>query len=311
MQEMCDRSQPVLRHASSVCMLSVLMGLRLDDYLVAERSRLSSQAARDVAALGVGAMLHDIGMLRLDPEVARAWNQTQDESDPKFQRHVYLGHELVREAVGPAASAVVLHHHQKFDGSGFPQRLRLDGAHEAMVGSDIHVFARIVAAADLFDRLRYPPDAGPETPPAPVVRALNRLRGQPYAAWLDPMVFKALLAVMPAYAPGTIVELNNGKRGVVTEWFPDDPCRPTVQEVGDPTRDFANGAPSGERMVLRDAPGVHVVRVEGQDVADDNFFPGTPGEFDLKLAGKSLGNAAAQAARASGPRPKAAGERAA
>jgi len=301
----------VLRHASSVCMLSVLMGLRLDDYLVSQRSRLPSQAARDVAALGVGAMLHDVGMLRLEPEVVHSWNLTQDESNPAFQKHVFLGHELVREAVGPAASAVVLHHHQKFNGSGFPQRRRLDGGLEPLVGSDIHIFARIVAAADLFDRLRYPPGEGPETPPAPVVRTLSRLRAQPYASWLDPMVFKALLAVMPAYAPGTMVELSNGAKGVVAEWFPDDPCRPSVQEVGDPSKDFAKGAPRGRRYVLRDIPGLHVVRVDGQDVAEDNFFPSIPGEFDLKLAGKLLANAAAREARASGPRPKAPTERAA
>jgi HD-GYP domain-containing protein (c-di-GMP phosphodiesterase class II) len=310
-QEMADRSQPVLRHASSVCMLSVLMGLRLDDYLVAERSRLPSQAARDVAALGVGAMLHDVGMLRLEPEVVQAWNRTQDENDEKFQRHVFLGHELVREAVGPAASAVVLHHHQKFDGSGFPRRKRLDGQFEPLVGSDIHIFARIVAAADLFDRLRYPPNASPETPPLPVVRVLKKLQQQPYASWLDPMVFKALLNVMPAYTPGSLVSLSNGKKGVVTEWFADDPCRPCVQELGDPSKDFAKGAPVGERFVLREIPGLHIVRIDGHDVANDNFFPNYPGEFDLKLAGKAIGNAAAMAAKASGPAPRATSGRAA
>jgi HD-GYP domain-containing protein (c-di-GMP phosphodiesterase class II) len=292
---MADRAQPVLRHASSVCMLSVLMGLRLDDYLVIERSRLTSHAARDVASLGVGAMLHDVGMLRLDPEVVHVWQQTQDESDVRFQKHVFLGHELVREAVGPAASAVVLHHHQKYDGSGFPRRMRLDGGLEPLSGSEIHIFARIVAAADLFDRLRYPPGAPPESAPLPVVRALRTLRQQPYAGWLDPMVYKALLAVMPAYAPGTMVELSNGARGVVTEWFPDDPCRPCVQELRDPGKDFARGAPAGERFVLRDTPGLQVVRAEGEDVSADNFYPTNPGEFDLKLAGKALLNAAAAA----------------
>jgi HD-GYP domain-containing protein (c-di-GMP phosphodiesterase class II) len=297
-QEMADRSQPVLRHASTVCMLSVLMGLKLDGYLVMERSRLNSHAARDVASLGVGAMLHDIGMLRLDPGVVHAWHQTLDETDPRFQKHVFLGHELVREAVGPAASAVVLHHHQKFDGSGFPRRIRLDGNQETVAGSDIHIFARIVAAADLFDRLRYPPGSPPEAAPLPVVRALRMMLESPYSSWIDPMVFKALLAVMPAYAPGTIVELNSGVRGLVTEWFPDDPCRPCVQELGDPTRDFDRGSPVGERYILRDTPGLCVVRVDGQDVLRDNFYPRTAGEFDLALAGRALLNAAARPHRA-------------
>lgn len=295
MQEMSDRSQPVLRHASGVCMLSVLMGLKLDDYLVMERSRLSVHAARDVASLGVGAMMHDVGMLRLDPEVVQRWCEEQDESDPRFQKHVVLGYELVREAVGPAAAAAVMHHHQRFDGSGFPRRVRLDGSEESLAGSDIHVFARIVACADLYDRVRYAPGAKEDAAPLPVVRVLRRLQEKPYCSWIDPMVYKALLAVLPAFAPGSIVELSNGARGVVTEWFAEDPCRPNIQELGDPSKGFDPRTPPGRRFVLRDTAGLIVVKAEGQDVSRDNFFPCTPGEYDLKLSTRALTNAAARA----------------
>src|ERR1044071_1838037 len=122
-QELAGREQPTLRHASNVCLMSILMGLKLDDYLIAERSWLGPTAARDVTSLGVGAMLHDIGMLRLDPAVIRKWNHTQDQSDPEWRRHVMVGFEMVKDAIGPAAAAGVLHHHQRYDGSGFPRRL--------------------------------------------------------------------------------------------------------------------------------------------------------------------------------------------
>lgn len=293
-QEMVDRGTPALAHASTVSFLAVLMGMKLDDYLILERSRVSPHIARDVAALGVGAMFHDLGMLRLDPEVVDRWARTLDESDEPWRTHVQIGYDLVKEAIGPAAAAGVLHHHQKFDGSGFPARKRMDGKEEQLAGSDIHVFARIIAAADLFDRLRHPPAGAPDAKPVPVVRVLKQLQRAPYAAWIDPMVFKALLAVVPAYLPGTIVGLNNGFQGVVTEWFPDDPCRPTVVSIGDITKDFANEDRPVERFILRDTAGLEITQAEGQDVYADNFYPTFPGQYDLKLAGRILHNSMAQ-----------------
>lgn len=296
-QEMVTRDQPALRHAANVCMMSLLMGLKLESYLVVERSRLTVGVARDVTDLGVGAMMHDAGMLRLDGGTLRRWNETGDESDPAWREHVRLGYEMVQGTVGPAAAAAVLHHHQKFDGSGFPRRRLLDETEEAVSGSDIHVFARIIAAADMFDRQRHPEHSpGGELvqrPSMPVVRALKQLRHGPARGWIDPMVFKALLSVVPAYAPGTIVRLSNGRTGVVADWFPEDPCRPDVQELGDVTREFDGSGREGERFVLRDDPGLIVVEAEGRIVADDNFYPATPREFDLDLAGRHLFNAAA------------------
>ncbi len=294
-QELAGREEPHLRHASSVCLISLLMGLKLEDYLIAQRSRLDAVAARDVTSLGLGAMLHDVGMLRLDAATVRRWHATLDESDPDWRRHVNLGHELVKDHIGPSAAAGVLHHHQKFDGSGFPRRRVPNGSegHERIRGSDIHVFARIIAGADLYDRLRWPADAEEGAAPTPVVRVLNHLRSDPYRRWLDPMVFRALLAVVPAYAPGTTVDLSNGRSGVVVEWFPEEPCRPTVQTLPEPHRHFSDPRKLGERFVLRDEPDLFVVRAEDQDVAADNFFSEEPGEFDLRLAIRSIENSAA------------------
>jgi HD-GYP domain-containing protein (c-di-GMP phosphodiesterase class II) len=274
-------------------MMALLMGLKLEDYLIAQRTRVGVTNARDVTSLGLGAMLHDVGMLRLPADVLDRWNRTQDESDPAWRQHVILGYDMVRDTAGPAASGVVLHHHQKFDGTGFPRRRRLDGGLESVAGTDIHVFARIVAVADTFDRLRHPPGAAEDQPAVPVVRVLKTMLAPPYREWLDPMVFRALLAVVPAYAPGTIVRLSTGRQAVVMEWFPEDPCRPTVQLIGDPMKEFDTPQDPGERIALRETPAITVAHADGQDVAADNFYPTTPGEFDLRVAGRSIYNRAA------------------
>jgi HD-GYP domain-containing protein (c-di-GMP phosphodiesterase class II) len=282
-QEMADRSEPALRHSSSVCMISVLMGLKLENYLIEQRVRMQAQGARDVASLGLGAMLHDVGMLRISPEALERWNKTQDESDPEFQQHVVLGFKQVRENIGPSAAAAVLHHHQKYDGSGFPRRVLLDGSTMPLQGRDIHIFARIIAAADIFDRLRYPPSLAPEQPGLPVVRALRQMQTRPYADWIDPIVFRALLAVVPAYAPGTIVTLSTKEQAVITETFGDDPCRPVVQTIKDPSRTFADAPEGSKRYDLRSCPDISIVEAEGQDVSGDNFrlTPDMALEMDL------------------------------
>ncbi len=282
--ELVDSGEPALRHATTVCLLSVLMGIKLDFYLVRERAKLNSGAARDVTSLGMAGMMHDIGMLRLEPEVLERWNQTHDQSDPKWREHVNLGFSMVRGGVEPSVASAVLHHHERFDGSGFPGETR-NRETNRQSGSDIHVFARIVAAADVFDRLRSPAsDPGSEaarTPATPTVRALKRLRELPQAGWIDPVVMVALQNVTPPYPPGTMVALSTGERGVVVDWSPLDPCRPVVQPLrrrqGDPGPGEAWGLP----VDLRLARHVEVTECEGHRVREDNFYARYEGEFDL------------------------------
>jgi len=294
-QEMAGAG-PELEHASTVCFLSILMGLRLEFYLVRERTRLPAASARDVTNLGLGGLLHDIGMLRLDPSVVDRWERDRDESDRDWRQHVVLGYEMVRGELDPSASAAVLHHHQRFDGSGFPRIRGLGGDTRPFRGSGIHVFARIVAVADLFDRLRRDHPVRDRRSgawlPAPAVRALKMMQGDPYAGAIDPVVFKGLLAVAPPYPPGSIVRLSNGVRAVVTEWYPTDPCRPRVAElpaIGANLTDDDTERPTHNLLFRKD---VEIVEIDGINVSEDNFYPTSLAEFDLDTLSRRLFNGA-------------------
>jgi hypothetical protein len=97
---------------------------------------------------------------------------------------------------------------------------------------------------------------------------------------------------VPAYAPGSIVTLSSGARAVVTEWFPEDPCRPTVHAGDNFDHGFDDDGVPLERIALREQPALSIVEIDGVDVSGDNFYPDKPAEFDLRLAGRALFNGA-------------------
>lgn len=210
------------RHSSAVAYLSLLMGLKTECYLVKERKHIEPGRAKQVVNLGLGAMLHDIGYAKLDEQTRGRYLKTGDETDPAWREHTALGYEAVRGKIDPSAATVVLHHHQKWDGSGFA------GAKFPVLREHrIHVFARIAGVANLFDRLHNP--VGGRT--RPVVRVLRMLMEEPWSSRLDPLVVQALIAVVPPYPPGSLVRLSDMRTAVVVDHHPDAPCRPVVQPI--------------------------------------------------------------------------------
>ncbi len=279
--EICAGGKTHIAHAANVCSLSLLMGLKLQSYIVTQRSRLNPRHAMNVVSLGVGAMLHDIGMLRLDSAVVERWARSGDESDEAWRDHVRLGYETVRDTVGPSAASVVLNHHQRWDGTGFPARAEADGEERAQCGDQIPVFARIVAAADLYDRLRNPPDGSESRPPA---AALHAMRTTDLAGRIDPMIYRALISVAPPYPPGVIVELSDGATGVVTGWSPAEPFRPAVRLIPDPTAQFGSERIEAETVDLRERRDLCVAVADGREVAGFNLEAVDEADFDVDAA---------------------------
>jgi len=151
------------------------------------------------------------------------------------------------------------------------------------------VFSRIICVADLFDRMSHNASSIGEDIgdglSKPAVCTLKRMMGKPYGDWIDPVVFKALLSVCPAYPPGTVVKLSNGAKGVVTDWDPADPCRPQVHE-------FSHFEDEQFSAVynLKEDRSVTIVECGGVDVHKYNFYPVTKGQFDLRVMQRNLSN---------------------
>jgi HD-GYP domain-containing protein (c-di-GMP phosphodiesterase class II) len=251
-----------VRHSMAVAHLALVMGIKLERYLIDQRHRLTTAQAREVVNLGVAGMLHDLGKSSLPASLQKLHAlcpPAEDEPRAEWEAHTRLGYAMIREEVEPTAAAAVLHHHQHFDGSGFPRR---DAGNGLMVGSDgcrIHVFSRILQAADLYDRLTLADDGKSRRSNIEILY-LMRTR---YAGRVDPQIMQVLPTVVPPFPPGSRVILSDGQRAVVTAIDPEDPFRPTVRTLG-----ADNWTISNQTIVLMNAPELSVARAGNVQVAE-------------------------------------------
>ena len=136
----------------------------------------------DVEAIELGGLLHDVGMIGLD----ELFDYTMPLDSPaleKIRQHVLMGAEVAGELPRRDVSEIVKHHHENYDGSGYPKGLK---------GAQIPVGARIVAVAEAFESMTaggvpYPG----RLPASEAIEAVRRQSGQAF----DPQVVDAFLAL--------------------------------------------------------------------------------------------------------------------
>jgi putative two-component system response regulator len=120
--------------------------LRMAHYsrLIAERLGLPAQEQQ---LLLEAAPMHDIGKVGIADQILLKPGRFSDEEFAIMKRHAEIGHKILHNSKSPilnAAAVVALTHHEKVDGSGYPQGLK---------GEEIPLHGRIVAVADVFDAL--------------------------------------------------------------------------------------------------------------------------------------------------------------
>jgi hypothetical protein len=274
-------------HSANVAYLSICVALELEAYVVRQRRQMAVEHARDLTPLGIGAMLHDIGKLTLSPEL-QAIHATGAPDDlelddgalASYREHPADGFRLLRETRAPAsARQVVLNHHQRWDGRGFPDQAKasVTGRSGTLSGERIHIFSRIVAAADVLDNLLHPQGAPADAADGgSVVAALRRFASSEFDGWFDPVVRDAMLRRVPPFAVGSRVVLSDGRAAVVVAPSVEQPCRPSVRLLDAAATRSSTGiagdtAARPPALDLRLHRGLHIVRCGGADVAQHLF----------------------------------------
>lgn len=224
-------------HSVSVCALMTAVARQMD--LPAEQVLLAGQAG----------LLHDVGKMRTPVEVLNKPGRLTEAEFAVMRQHPEEGVALLQQW-GASAEVidVCLHHHEKFDGSGYPHGL---------AGTQISLLSRIAAVCDVYDAVSSTRPYKTAWSPAEAIRRMAEWKGH-----FDPRVFQAFVKTLGIYPIGSLVRLSNEQLAVVVEQHPDSLLTPRVRVFFSarsrtplPQRllDLAR-PPADERIVRREDP---------------------------------------------------------
>jgi len=191
-------------HSLNVTMLSLMM---------ARDIKLPQEA---VSTLGMGALFHDIGRREIPAKILMKTEPLTQAERSFYELHCAYGVEIgKRLKFTPATLAIIREHHEAYDGSGYPAKLK---------GDAIGLLARIVAIANHYDELCNPVNiADALTPHEALSLMFARLRGK-----FDPKLLQVFIRCLGVYPPGTIVQLSNGVIGMVATVNTTQPMKPLI-----------------------------------------------------------------------------------
>ncbi len=206
------KNETVYSHSVNVCALSVLISLKLG---------LSEDKIRDIA---VGSLLHDIGVNYVNFDIKNETFESiySDENKIKeMKKHVIYGYTSVEKETWLSAVAkdIILSHHERIDGSGFPLRL---------TGNKIKIGSKIVGLCDEFDQLVY----GLYGEKMKVYKAIDYILSQSGVKF-DYEIVKFFNESVAAYPTGCTVVTSDGDIAVVLRQNAKCPTRPVIRLIMD------------------------------------------------------------------------------
>lgn len=224
----------LFQHSVNVAILSGIMGLA------------KGYNRNQMEELGMGALLFDVGMTRLPKELLNKTSPLTVEERIAMEKHTEEGFNIIRAQhdISLLSAHCALQHHERYDGSGYPRRLR---------GSAIHEYAQIVALADVFDALTSPRPHRKRYTPTEAIEYLFAAGNTVF----DLELIKTFCKHISIYPVATTVLLSSGQIAVVAENNPLAVHRPTVRII----READGSAPAMAYQIdLKDEHNVMIIK---------------------------------------------------
>lgn len=224
------RSWP--QRAANTAVLALRIGLELD------------YEERPCLALGLCALMHDLGMTRVPPEVLASRRLTPVQLEA-LRQHPVESQRLIA-GFGPSfawVGRIAVQVHERQDGSGYPLGLR---------GTQIHEMARIVGLADTYEAMAHP---RADRQARVTYHALKEIIDR-RTTLFEPRLIKALIHIVSIFPLGSLVKLNSGDVGRVIATSRSHPTRPTLEVLLD-SRGRRLEVP--RRLNLEDEPMLYIV----------------------------------------------------
>lgn len=192
-------------HCVNVSILSIALG------------RQMGLGRKAIEFLGTGAIIHDIGKMLVPEDIFRKPSSLTLYEFEEMMKHTLHGAKALsgQDGIDESSTQVVLAHHEKYDGTGYPNKLR---------GSEIHLFARIAAVSDTYDAMTSKRIYHGALLPEHALSKIFMLKGRHF----ETEIVERLIRCIGIYSIGTTVELNTGEIGVVVRQNSNNPLRPVV-----------------------------------------------------------------------------------
>ncbi len=224
-------SEELYFHSLNVSVLAMILAREL---------KLPAEVVRIV---GIGAMFHDVGLNEVPAKIINNPGPLTKAEREFRDLHCVYGLDIgTRAGLATPVLNIIHQHHEHFDGSGFPQRLKAEA---------IDLLARLVGVVNAYDNLCNPVNVALALTPH---EALSQLFAQ-QRNHFDPKLLQAFIRFMGVYPPGTVVGLSNEALGLVIKVNSARPLRPTLI-IYDPD------VPKQEAIILdlEEEPDVNITR---------------------------------------------------
>lgn len=197
-------------HSLRVCILALTFGRQLD---------LNSE---ELNLLGIGALLHDVGKMKVPLDVLNKPGKLTDTEFEIMKSHVTEGVKIIENAHGIASASleVVRTHHERYSGGGYASGL---------TGDDIHPFGLIVAIVDCYDAITSDRVYQKGVSPQDALSRMYEWRTRDF----HPTLVEQFIQCMGIYPIGSVVELSDGSMGVVVTVNRERRLLPKVVQVLD------------------------------------------------------------------------------
>ncbi len=191
--------------ATDNCALAIAFGRHLGLY------------KEDLRVLAMGMLLLDVGNIKISPEILNKAGTLTKAEFAVIQKHVAYGVEILRETPGlnDTIISMVLTHHERFDGSGYPHGLK---------GAQIPIFGRIAAIIDVYNAMTTKTPYRGAIAPHTVLQELYKWRNK----YFQDELVEQFLQCLGVYPTGSLVEMTSGEVGIVIAQNSKERLKPTI-----------------------------------------------------------------------------------
>ncbi|MGB5325298.1 MAG: HD-GYP domain-containing protein [Pseudomonadales bacterium] len=210
-----NKDEYTAEHSLNVALLSITLG------------RAEGLSVADLNELGLCAMLHDVGKVKIPDEILNKEGSLDADQFAVMKMHTVHGKKLLlgQKNLPAAVTDIALSHHEKVDGSGYPRGLKAE---------EIPYLVKIVAIADAYDAMTSGRVYSIAKPAAEALKLLLRSKNEHH----DARLLNKFIDCIGVYPIGSIAELNTGEVGIVLPSESENNLQPVVLVVRDTNKSF-------------------------------------------------------------------------